>query len=555
MKNLHVPALLASSAGLAFLACTNPPVVASPHDSNVQKAKPDASASRETQAKTSSAHLLTDAAEVLAREQRWRGGAEKLHELRDLTLVGSLSSGSKTGRVWEGATLDGFMRLHSELPGHMTLEGVDAQGAWALDDKRSRVESLPEDAIAKKRFDVRRLFARHLDEQARSASIYVGRSTIDGLECDRVRLSGTEPGVMIDECVAADGALVASCRIADGREQWAHYSQWGDVNGCRFAFREEFTGETGSSIQWVSIRANEGWQEEVLHRPSDLCVWRPAFESDVTLPIDLSQGRFVFLRGEVQGARADIMVDTGCASSMIDSEFAGRLGIESGGHATFEGGAVTYSMARNLSVRLGSFQLPLMDAEVTDLSVLKPFRGRRFEFVMGMDLFRVLTVSIDYPRRTLTLHNPKSPDDFPWSVVVPVHPLDDGQLASIDARILNLDPMQLLLDTGAGGAVCLLPWYVKEHQLLQRFPRHSDVSMIRMQGPLKGKEVHLDEFKFGDHVFHDVPMAMDTESNSNSSQAAGVIGAGILSRYLVTFDLPHGRLLLEPGDSLDAPFK
>ncbi len=550
---------LASCAALTLFACTEPPVAApAPHDVHAAEAVPEERAAGEALAGAIAPAAIPDAAEVLAREQRWRGGEEKLHAISDLTFEGSINSDSVTGTMWEAMTVDGYLRGDVTVEGDQSFYGVDAQGAWNC-DAGGPVHSLPNVAVAVRRFDVRKKLGRLLDEDVRAGSTYMGRITIDSVECDRVRLSGAEPGITQDDCVAADGKLIASCFTSDGHETWTRYSQWGEVNGCRFPFRESLSGKQTASRTWTSVRANVGWQEVDLRRVSDISVWRPVLESEVTIPIDLFEGHFVFVSGEVQGWPADILLDTGASNSVIDHALANTLGIGSDNEGKLHGasGSVTASLAREVSVRLGAFQLPTMEAVVTDLSDIQQLMNRRIQLVLGMDLFRRLPVTIDYAGRTITLHDPKRFHAPASSVAVPVHVVGRAWMATIDAQILDLEPVQLLLDTGSANEIDLSQKFVSEHSLLQRFPRQVDRPVIGMGGESAGKLVILDEFKLADHVFHDVPTIMSVESKGQSElpKVAGAIGTGLFSRYVVTFDLPHRSVYFQPGSTLDAPFE
>src|SRR5689334_4792228 len=119
-------------------------------------------------------------------------------------------------------TVDGYMRADFNLAGQLSLQGVDADGAWSY-FRKDLIRPLPKSAIEEMQFSTRRLFVRHLDEDARSASMYVGRMELDGVECDRVRIAGTGLGAQCDEYIAADGRLVASCISVDGHETWTRY--------------------------------------------------------------------------------------------------------------------------------------------------------------------------------------------------------------------------------------------------------------------------------------------------------------------------------------------
>jgi membrane-associated protease RseP (regulator of RpoE activity) len=59
----------------------------------------------------------------------------------------------------------------------------------------------------------------------------------------------------------------------------------------------------------------------------------------------------------------------------------------------------------------------------------------------------------------------------------------------------------------------------------------------------------LKTIQLGGYTIED-PVAAFSQSNPPSGQSkniAGTIGAGFLKRFLVTFDLPHQRIILEPN--------
>jgi hypothetical protein len=183
--------------------------------------------------------------------------------------------------------------------------------------------------------------------------------------------------------------------------------------------------------------------------------------------------------------------------------------------------------------------------------------NRRLVFVLGTSFFAHLPVTIDYPGHTLTLHDPKRDTVPAGSKSLPLRIAERGGVAFIEARLLDLPAASFLLDTGSGACVFLNAPYVAEHQLLEQFPRHAEVPIVGIEGASPGRTALATSFTLAEHVFHDVPVSMALESKGRHETQAcvGSVGAGLFSRFAMTVDFPHKRVVFQPGDSLDAPFE
>jgi len=116
-------------------------------------------------------------------------------------------------------------------------------------------------------------------------------------------------------------------------------------------------------------------------------------------------------------------------------------------------------------------------------------------------------------------------------------------------------PVVVGLDTGQGGALSVFRHYAEERGFLTGRP----VSEARgggVGGATTMKTATLRTVTIAGYELRDVPAAfptVDVGGAFDTKRQAGNLGAGLLSRFRVLFDYPHGVLWLEPGPHLAAP--
>jgi membrane-associated protease RseP (regulator of RpoE activity) len=127
----------------------------------------------------------------------------------------------------------------------------------------------------------------------------------------------------------------------------------------------------------------------------------------------------------------------------------------------------------------------------------------------------------------------------------------------VEAQLEDLAPAWFVIDTGSGNTVDFHVPYVKSNDLLRRYPRQSERLIGGVGGSLTATVAVSSSFTLAGHTFRSVPVTLATADQGAfaSGTSAGTIGAELLSRFVVTFDLPHERLFLQPGVALDAPFQ
>ncbi|HEU5181832.1 MAG TPA: PDZ domain-containing protein, partial [Candidatus Polarisedimenticolia bacterium] len=183
--------------------------------------------------------------------------------------------------------------------------------------------------------------------------------------------------------------------------------------------------------------------------------------------------------------------------------------------------------------------------------------GGYHEGIIGATLFRHFAVSLDNDRSLMTLRRPEDYTPPEGAGVLPLV-FDDGGKPFADARVRIADggakPIQLAVDLGASHVVSLNE--TEGNGLLA--PAGSIAATIGrgVSGAVLGKvgriaSLELGPFKlehlvatFPDKAYQN-PRGMDSKD--------GNLGNGALSRFLVTFDYAHERLVLFPAAGFTEP--
>jgi hypothetical protein len=556
----HACIVAAALASLEVTACSNPPTLApaaqsAPAASEAQAAASDPVADS---APDASQPKSDDVTAVLARERAWLGGAEALKALHDVTLTGAFTAGSIHGRTRMMASAAGYWSYFSSVDNKTVwVQGIDERGAWNF-DAGGNVRALSDEDSQGMHFQMAHLLSWHLDDRHGFAPTYMGRTSLDGVECDRVRLLDRGQDGSADEMIALDGAPLALCITRAGVENRTRFSDWRDVQGCRFPFHEEEDGAQEISITWEKIESNRDLGADAFERPDDIETWHPVLEKDLTVPMELLLDTYVIVHGAVNGTPIDILVDSGCSYPVLDPSFAKSLGLVATGKMGFHGTGndAEGEFARDVSIDIGPLKLPRQRVAVIDLGMFRERTGRDLSAIVGVTLFAHLPVTIDYAARHIEIHDPRRFEAPAGSVTVPARAAEYG-LLMVEAQLEDLAPEWFMVDSGTGRGVTFSRPYSLAKDLLSRHPQHVQVPGVGLGGTHFEEIAVFDAFTWAGHAFHDVPCTMPTGDGgmAGSKTFAGTIGAGILARFVVTFDLPRHRLLLESGRSLDDPFE
>lgn len=252
----------------------------------------------------------------------------------------------------------------------------------------------------------------------------------------------------------------------------------------------------------------------------------------------------VLVRATLNGREVRLVLDTGASHLAVSPEAAAATGIREAGRAGFgafggERGSAKLGVAESVVVG------PAVAKDVaTFIFPIPPvFEADGF---LGLSFLRQFAVRLDYEHKLLSFAPPASSN---LTGVGPGVALQgDGRLV-IQAEVDGA-AAKLVVDTGAGQSLILRSWFVDEQKLRARYPRRLNVvTGGGLLGLTRGEISRLQTLKLGGHTLTNVFVEFETGTDNRRDDIAGFIGAGILSRFNLTFDPAGKRMWFEPNSS------
>jgi hypothetical protein len=273
-------------------------------------------------------------------------------------------------------------------------------------------------------------------------------------------------------------------------------------------------------------------------------------------------GTQVFLPVHVSGSPPLwMLLDTSAELTVLDLGTARELGVGVSGF-----GGITGFAADTLrgGVTEGGIAIALPGAipyhlhrPVVDLAGLEPHLGRRVPGIVGSDLFLRFTVELNYEEERVVLHQARHFQPRPDDVRLPLRlhrhrPYVEATLTLPDGGEIQ---GQFLIDTGANASLQLNSPFLSRHQVLERVGPTVGIVTVGVGRRTMAREGRLAALKLGPFTL-DAPTVVLSSSGTGAGAdpAAGVIGAGILSRFTMTTDYRNQSLFLRPNRRFDEPF-
>lgn len=254
--------------------------------------------------------------------------------------------------------------------------------------------------------------------------------------------------------------------------------------------------------------------------------------SGLPLPVTINRTSAIFL------------MDTGCTCSIVDSSFRDHLGevVRMGRAATPDGMAHT-EIYRAPPVAVGGEPVgDISEVGCIDFSRFRCILGSTMNGMLGMDFLRQRIVRIDFDQGELQFL-----ESVPEGSGAPI-PIRFSSIRCPTVTVALGGALEetFTIDTGISGTV----EGVIGKRLLERLIESGRASNVgsgmaesingsRTAGTARIKDIGLAEFGHHDLVF--------------GEGARNLLGLGYLSRYIVTFDFPAGRMYLKPGLRFNEP--
>ncbi|NKB90330.1 MAG: PDZ domain-containing protein [Acidobacteria bacterium] len=278
----------------------------------------------------------------------------------------------------------------------------------------------------------------------------------------------------------------------------------------------------------------------------------------VVLPFE-NYRRWMVVRASVAGSEPlRFILDSGAPVVVLTSrELGERLPLQIVGQASIggagDGADEQVALAVGVTVEMDGVRID--DATMAVGAAANAIPG--MDGILGGSLFGNLVVEIDWAGSRLLLHDP---DTFVYAgdgVELPLDMLPSGHFV-VQANVQQGGadyPARLLVDTGAGHALSVEPSAVPPGAALTDL-----IIGWGSNGVARGDIGRVDALQLGTVSIADVITSFPAGRPWARIGAAqdeilhGNVGQQVLQRFRVIFDAPGGRLILEPGPDLHAPF-
>lgn len=281
------------------------------------------------------------------------------------------------------------------------------------------------------------------------------------------------------------------------------------------------------------------------------------------IPFTMENNHIVF-KVSVNGREPmAFILDTGADQEVIDEKRMASFGLKTYAGTTTTGGgnSAPYSYSKDATFTLPGVTLSRQHVAVIDQTGLERALGVPFGGILGYDFISRFVVEIDYAKKLITLHDPKTFNYKGNGYIVPVTfdngiPFANGTITVASKTI----PAYFVLDSGASETMTLTSPFVKANDLANLAQTNATVNrpaglekQFFAQNNVRG---HIDRLQLGQMEVRSIPinMSVNTSGAYASENFSGTVGESIFSRYHVFLDYPRNRVIFEPTPEADKPF-
>ncbi len=267
-----------------------------------------------------------------------------------------------------------------------------------------------------------------------------------------------------------------------------------------------------------------------------------------------------YIQASVNGSRPLTMVlDSGAFYTALQPGIAAELDVKASGtqQTTGLGANGTLQMVQNAALSFAGETLTGQTISVLPLDYIDKEAGHKTEGLLGGKVFMKFEVLEDYRLHAITVVPPAQFTAPPGYTSIPV--MISGNLALVELTIGGTDGKSVegtfLIDSGTVGNMILMKRFTDANPSLEPKKLIDISSVTAVGGKLEIASGKLELLRLGPYSFHELPVAFLRSVNpSLPTTLAGLLGSGILRKFDVIFDYPHGKLWLKPNADFSNPF-
>ncbi|EKD34043.1 MAG: hypothetical protein ACD_75C02492G0001, partial [uncultured bacterium] len=358
---------------------------------------------------------LTDPYQILHKHYVAIGGLDRLQK-----LIGSYSEGrvrydglEGTFKHWDARPLQ--YRTEEDYSVISQVEGDNGEFTWFFDTNGQLLILKDEETLKRRQISLRLDRYEHLDPHSPYFSVqFAGITTAnDGKSCYELVLTNTinsDKGHFFYDTETM--LMVRSVYKQPDMENHSTYGDYREVDGLLIPFYQH-----SRFLPWE--KEEETWvTHHTFDRPVDKKIFNPPENKKdyeflngrtaATVPFRLMEN-LIYLPVTVKGHTEYWVLDSGASMSLIDHEYAGKLGLNIQGSIKGYGFGELFDLS---FVRIPEHQVGPIRFGSQKFYVMQGLTAKSYEpriyGILGYDFLSRFVVEIDYDRQAVTFHSPES---------------------------------------------------------------------------------------------------------------------------------------------------
>ena len=251
----------------------------------------------------------------------------------------------------------------------------------------------------------------------------------------------------------------------------------------------------------------------------------------------------VLVDHNTQQEKLFFLVDTGCTSTVIDTEIARKLHLPFDNESHTAIGAysqfITYQSELTW-LQLGPIEKLHLPVQIMDLSKAN-FVGN-IGGILGVDFWKKYVLTVDFRKNQIELSNSFEQNSKKQTWIIPAFDDEHGRLY-VNCTINNSCHTPMLIDTCS--PTTTMPYGLAKEIFADKIEKSKfhDCEWDVNGGKAKVAIIQTQSFQMGDYAC--AGLNIHVFKNDGQGSNVCIIGSDFLRNYRVSFDFPNQRLILE----------
>ncbi len=502
---------------------------------------------------------MTDPYEILETHYEAIGGLELLRAEETRYFEATLKLFGLEGHIREWQQRPGRQRQEVDLGVIKQITGDTGDYAWIV-DSNGKLQIMKDEQTLKKREVDRRIadFEHIRRDSEHFALAFGGTEDVNGTACYVINLSNTIDDNVRTYYIGKDDFYMHKS-ITREAEHESHtvFSDFRDVGGLVIPFHLDIEllpigqKQTATVVRYESNPEIDG----ELFQPPGAGPRDYRFTSGTSAEnVEFEYvADHLFIDATINCDKRTWIIDTGASVTVIDSEYAEELGLETAGNMKGYGAGktveVTFTELPPFSV--DGIEFDSQKVAVLGIKNLLKRAGLDVVGILGYDFLSRFVVKIDYANELLSFYDPALFEYTGGGALID-HPLKE-RFFVVPITVDGTYSGDWTLDIGAGGSSFFFP-FAEQHGILDRKGVQSlsgGAGGYSASKTMKFKTLEIAGFTLDSPL---ISTPLQTGGALGSTEGMGNLGNSVLRHFVVYLDYERQQVILEEGADFGKDF-